>query len=208
ENYINLVFEGEQRESAKYIMKYFYDAKEYGSLLQPEYMDIDNILSSFESNSNTEDQFSLFDISKGNSVDESGQLNLFKHLLVQYKWLMNKYDVVVANPPYMGSSFMSERLSKYAKSLYKQTKGDLFAMFIDRIFKFTKDKGFSANVTMQSWMFLSTYNEFRKFIVNNYGITSMVHMDNGVMGIAFGTAATVFRKSKRNYEAQYMYVNM
>lgn len=208
ENYFNLVFEGKQREKAKVIINYFHDAKEYGSLLQPEALEINELLSAFESNQTYENQSSLFDVNEAENVDASGQLELFKQLLIQHKWLSSKYDIVVTNPPYMGSTFMSPRLSKFAKSYYKQSKGDLFAMFMERIFSLTKEGGFSSNVTMQSWMFLSTYDSLRKFIVDNYGIAAMVHMDNNVMGIAFGTAATVFRKSMTNYNAQYMFVTM
>lgn len=151
-------------------------------------------------------QSSFFDIDQASIVDVSGQLELLQQLILQYKLLHQTYDVVVANPPYMGSTYMSTNLSNYAQKYFYKSKGNLFSMFMDRIFYFTKEKGFCSNVTMEAWMFLSTFAEFRKNIVSSYGISDMVHMDKNVMGIAFGTTAAVFRKSMIDLRAQYMYV--
>ena len=73
-------------------------------------------------------------------------------------------------------------------------------VMMERIEKFTKQDGFSATVTMQSWMFLSSFEKYRKHLIENYSIVTMTHMANMVMGIAFGTAATVFRKRMDSYK--------
>jgi len=114
---------------------------------------------------------------------------------------------VVANPPYMGSKGMNADLKKFAKDHYPNAKSDLFAIFIERGFGWLKDAGFNSMVTMQSWMFLSSYEKMREKILNTYTIETMTHMGNGVMKIAFGTNATIFRKVHMGgYKGFYSYV--
>jgi hypothetical protein len=108
--------------------------------------------------------------------------------------LAQQYDAVIANPPYMGSKGMNAELKDFAKDKYPDSKSDLFAVFIERGFELNKDFGFNAMVTMQSWMFLSSYESLRLKILQQSSIECMAHMGNGVMGIAFGTAATVCKK--------------
>ena len=124
---------------------------------------------------------------------ENEQLALLADLVHQAQFLAKRYTACVANPPYLGGKAMVKDLKDFAKQEYPDTKADLFAMFIERGFDFAEPRGFNAMVTMQSWMFLSGYEKFRQDIVDKKAICSMVHMGNGVMGIAFGTAATSIR---------------
>ena len=122
--------------------------------------------------------------------------------------LANKYDCVVANPPYMGRAAMNGELKDYVGSRYPRSKSDLFAMFIERGVELVGTNDFCAMVTMQSWMFLSSYEEMRTRLLDNFTINCMVHMANMVMGIAFGTAATVFRNVHvPSYVGSFSYVN-
>lgn len=114
-------------------------------------------------------------------------------LVQQVKLLATQYDAVVANPPYMGSKGMNSPLKKFARDYFCHAKSDLFACFIERGFMLAKADGYNAMVTMQSWMFLSSYEQMRERMLLEKTIRTMVHMSNGVMGIAFGTAATVLR---------------
>lgn len=108
--------------------------------------------------------------------------------------LGQKYDQVVSNPPYMGTKGMNPALKSFVEQKYKNGRSDLFASFILRGFEWLHATGLNAMVTMQSWMFLSSYEDMRVELLVNRSILSMVHMANMVMGIAFGTAATVFHK--------------
>jgi len=130
-------------------------------------------------------------------------------LLQQAKYLYQKYDVVIANPPYMGSSGMNATLKEFAKTRYPDTKSDLFAMFIERGFEMAKEGiGFNAMVTMQSWMFLSSFEKMREKLFDISTMRNMVHMSNGVMGIAFGTNATVwFYKKIPGYKGSFSYID-
>lgn len=113
-------------------------------------------------------------------------------LMQQAQVLAMQFDAVVANPPYMGGKGMNPALKDYARVTFPDSKSDLFAMFMERGFEWCKPCGFNSMVTMQSWMFLSSYEEMRSNLLSHKTLSNMVHMGNGVMGIAFGTAATVF----------------
>lgn len=127
--------------------------------------------------------------------------------LVQQAMLLAKqYDAVIANPPYMGGKGMNTALKDFAKKTFPDSKSDLFAMFIERGFDWCKDSGFNSMVTMQSWMFLSSYETMREKLLQDRTLSCMVHMGNGVMGIAFGTAATVMLNNHvNNYEGSFSY---
>ncbi|MEX1453103.1 restriction endonuclease, partial [Enterococcus sp. GC34] len=102
------------------------------------------------------------------------------------------------------SSGFNPVLSRFAKTNYPNSKSDLFAMFIERWNKSIKSDGYNSLVTMQSWMFLSSYENMRKNIILNYTINNMMHMENMVMGIAFGTVVTIFQKvCLKNFKGTY-----
>jgi alkylhydroperoxidase/carboxymuconolactone decarboxylase family protein YurZ len=131
-------------------------------------------------------------------------------VLEQFSWpasiLSLKYDAVVANPPYMGSKSMNKDLKEFARSRFPDSKSDLFSIFIEQGFYWCKPSGLNSMVTMQSWMFLSSYEALRERLLESKTTSAMVHMSNGVMGIAFGTVATVFwNKYIKAYEGQFSY---
>jgi type II restriction/modification system DNA methylase subunit YeeA len=90
--------------------------------------------------------------------------------------LSKKYDCVVANPPYMGGRGMNRELKEFAGSRYPSTKSDLFAMFIERNRELITQHGLMSMITMQSWMFLSSFEEFRKGVLENNTILSLIHL--------------------------------
>lgn len=127
----------------------------------------------------------------------------FRRLLAQ------KYDVVVTNPPYMGASGMSAKLSEFVKKNYPDSKSDLFACFMERGNDMTKPHGFNCMVTMQSWMFLSSFEKMRTKLLRTKNITNLMHMENMVMGIAFGTAVTVMQNAHINaYKGTYNQIKL
>lgn len=115
--------------------------------------------------------------------------------LTQADYLGQKYHVVVANPPYMGGGNMNAKLSDFAKKQYPNSKSDMFSMFIERGFSWICNLGYVSMVTMQSWMFLSSFEKMREQLLKDSAIECMAHMANMVMGIAFGTSATVWKKN-------------
>ncbi|MFT8963970.1 MAG: BREX-1 system adenine-specific DNA-methyltransferase PglX [Lacticaseibacillus paracasei] len=107
--------------------------------------------------------------------------------------LESTWDVIVTNPPYMGSARMNKYLSNYVDKTYREGKSDLFSAFMERFYNQVKPEGYCAMVTMQSWMFLKSFETLRTKFLNQHTISNLMHMENGVMGIAFGTAVTVAR---------------
>ena len=110
--------------------------------------------------------------------------------------LKSKWSVIVTNPPYMGSARMNKYLSAYIDKNYRAGKPDLFSAFMERFYNHLTPEGYCAMVTMQSWMFLKSFETFRAKFLNSYTISNLMHMENGVMGIAFGTAVTIARGQK------------
>lgn len=90
--------------------------------------------------------------------------------------LLPRYSAVVANPPYMGSKSMTPRLLAWGQREYPKTRYDLFAMFFERALELAVCKGISALVTMQSWMFLARFRDFRSDLLRRYSIETMAHL--------------------------------
>ncbi len=86
------------------------------------------------------------------------------------------YAVVVTNPPYMGSKNMNAQLKAFAKKNHPDAKADLFVMFIERCRDLARRDGFVAMVTMQSWMFLSSFERLRAKILDADTIIAMAHL--------------------------------
>ena len=97
-------------------------------------------------------------------------------ILRQAAFLSPRYHVVVTNPPYLGGKNMNSRLKVFAEDNYPMSKSDLFAMFIERCSKMCVTHGTVAMITMQSWMFLSSFEDLRKWILNEKTIVSMTHL--------------------------------
>lgn len=90
--------------------------------------------------------------------------------------LSRRHDCVVANPPYMGSSSFGPFMSKWVKKNYPDVKSDLCTCFIERGFNLAKDRGYAAMVTMQSWMFLGSFEKMRSSLIDGKTIVSMAHL--------------------------------
>lgn len=175
-----------QRRAARMLRETFKDAKEYGSILSiPK--PLADALDALGENP--------FGGETALGVDAEN----LQRLAAQAKIMARKYDVVVTNPPYMGSSGMGARLAEFVKKQYPDSKSDLFAVFMERGLDWVKESGYTSMITMESWMFLSSFENLRKKVLNQTDITTMVHMPylgkgGTSLGINFGTAATVLCK--------------
>ncbi|MBX9914996.1 MAG: BREX-1 system adenine-specific DNA-methyltransferase PglX, partial [Pseudomonadaceae bacterium] len=122
-------------------------------------------------------------------------------LVRQAALLAAQYDAVVANPPYMGGGGMNAEVKKFVKDYFPEAKSDLFACFIERGFVLAKVDGQNAMVTMESWMFLSSYENFRKKVLQQYTLQNLAHFPYDgkrptAMGINFGVAAFCAKASQ------------
>ena len=145
------------------IIKELHDAKEYGSILTVTPQDWSALYDRFA------------EITEDINMSRETALRELLPLVQVAETLAQKYDVVVTNPPYMGSSGMSIKLSDYVKSDYPDSKSDLFAVFIERCGQMTKKNGCQAMITQHAWMFLASYENIRKKI-SKKAIINMAHL--------------------------------
>lgn len=129
-------------------------------------------------------------------------------MLANAEALSGTYHCVIANPPYMGSGNMDAWLSAWIKESYPDEKGDLCTCFIRRGFGMAKQGGYTAEITMQSWMFLGSFEKMRKFIIEHFSIAVMAHLGarafDAIGGEVVSTTATVFEKNHENTSGTYM----
>lgn len=129
-------------------------------------------------------------------------------MLTNCKPLIETYDAVIANPPYMGSSNMDKWLANWTKKHYPDSKRDLCTCFIERGFTLAKSCGYSAMVTMQSWMFLGSFEALREKMLKERSIASMAHLGtrafDAIGGEVVATTATVFGGSPAGAPASYL----
>lgn len=197
---------GKQESTARALLDGFKNAKEYGSILQPKVTlaELDALQEQLREVDGASDMGSLTDQLVAGQI-----VNVLYPLVEQARMLVQKYDVVVTNPPYMGSSGMNARLSDYVKKVYPDSKSDLFAVFIEHGNEMVKRAGFNCMVTMQSWMFLSSFEKMRVNALQTKTITNLMHMENMVMGIAFGTAVTVLQNvAVHGYKGTYNQIKL
>ena len=163
-----LTFEDDFIRMADDLIEIFQDAKEYGSILTVQ-ADRYDALVDFIEKAGQEAGNLLFRA----WIDEVEQRIL--PLIQQAKWLSAKYDVVVTNPPYMGASNMSAKLSAFVKKNYPDTKSDLFACFIEKCGELVKNSGYYAMITQHAWMFLSSFEKLRQKMLKK-NIVNMAHL--------------------------------
>ena len=164
----------------------FEEAKNFGSLIVPKLQDVAEVAQVIEAR---DFEHNLF-------LREVHERVL--KVLRMAEFLSPQYHLVVANPPYAGSSGLNSSLGGHLKDHFTDCKFDLFSAFIDRVQRMTHCAGSSALVTMESWMFLSSFEKFRCRVLSNATLNCLVHMPylgkgGTSMGINFGTVAFVLR---------------
>jgi type II restriction/modification system DNA methylase subunit YeeA len=98
--------------------------------------------------------------------------------MVQQAWVLaQRYDAVVANPPYMGSKYQTPAVKKYLKDAYKGYEKDLFSAYIVRNLDFAKEHGQLGFMTPFVWMFISSYEQLRKRLIEEDVITSLIQLE-------------------------------
>lgn len=189
---------GDYKETGRKLINLFKDAKEFGSLIN---VDIPvETLDKLDERLTEVDQMADY----GSLLVQAESIELVESLepiLKEARILAQKYDVVVTNPPYMAPS---PKQKPFVQKYYPDSKTDLFAVFIEKCNEMLSDNSFASLVTMQSWMFLSSYEKFREKVLNYRTITNLLHMDNMVLGIAFGTAVSIYSNSyPKKYRGTY-----
>lgn len=169
------------------LIERFQDAKTFGSLIE--------VPSEWEAPLKALLE-ELTELSNSGDMMQKAAAQRLVHIVQQAWVLAQRYDAVVANPPYMGSKGMNKALKDYAKNAYPNSKSDLFACMKERSYELLVSNGLSAMIIMESWMFLSSYGAFRNRLLKEKTILDLVHMPyNGrgrtPLGINFGTSASI-----------------
>ncbi|MBJ7623256.1 SAM-dependent DNA methyltransferase, partial [Weissella confusa] len=179
---IDETFSNPVASEIKKVLNRFEHGDEQGSLLNTDDIDFNVIEDALADLKNSSIPLDLINV-----------IDTLENSLVVGKTLSAMYEVVITNPPYMGSSRMNSSLSDFAKKQFPNSKSDLFAMFMEHYNGRIVKNGYNAMVTMQSWMFLSSFETMRTYLLEKFTISNLMHMENNVMGIAFGTAVTIVR---------------
>lgn len=159
----------EYRDTLRYLLDVFVDAKEYGSILEVEDRDYEGFMKAWElaAEQTAENVVMMLWYSELNEIVPT--------LAKQAGVLAGKYDVLVTNPPYMGLRSGNAKLNNYVKRFYPDSKSDLFAVFIEKCGNMIGDNCYQAMITQHAWMFLSSYEKLRaKLQMKN--ITNVVHL--------------------------------
>lgn len=196
EDYIELMennnFSNDTIKTAKYLVETFKNAKVIGSLLKVDKLDYKSFIEELKIK-RKEGPLDLFSTILNNDLIPEF-IKLARLAIV----LSKKYDVMITNPPYIGISTMEQPVKDYANKHYPNSKTDMFAMFMET--GFVKENGFNAMINMHSWMFLKSYEQLRRTIIDNYMIVNMIHLGahafEEIGGEVVQTTSFVIRNSK------------
>jgi hypothetical protein len=148
----------------------FADATSYGTLMRPR-MSYDQAISLKEflnDRSKVPEDWVLF--------EENTKMRV-ESIIEQILWLTRKYKVVIDNPPYLGGGNMDPKIASWLKENYADAKSDLFSAFIVRNTELTEVGGFLGFMSPFVWMFISSYERLRKFLIDEKTITSLVQLE-------------------------------
>jgi hypothetical protein len=168
------------------LLHQFEEAKNFGSLIQPSL-----------------DERAIADLRRAiEAKDLGGQLFLREtHLKVlrvleQAEALTQRYHVVVANPPYMGSGQMNASLATFVGNTLSEGKADMYAAFILRNLALVMRGGKVGMITIPNWMFLSSFEELRGKLLSSSAVSSLIHCGRGIWGSDFGSCAFILSHTR------------
>ena len=168
------------------IISELHDAKEYGSIITVSQQEWSALYDRFA------------EITEDINMSRETALRELLPLVQVAEALVQKYDTVVTNPPYMGSSGMNAKLTDFVKKNYSDSKSDLFAVFIEKCGQMAKRNGYQAMITQHSWMFLSSFEKLRTKLLS-VDIVNMAHLGarafEEIGGEVVQTTSFVIRKS-------------
>ncbi|PFA22241.1 SAM-dependent methyltransferase [Bacillus cereus] len=149
------------------LQEQFENAKQFGSLIVPRevtsvYLEYIKCIESYnlETTDLLEEAYILELIEK------------LRPLLEQAYLLALKYEVVVTNPPYHNK--YNSVLKSFMNNYYKEFKSDLYSAFIYACTNMTVENGFVGMMTPFTWMFITSHERLRRYIINNYSISSLI----------------------------------
>lgn len=192
---------GDKADAARRVVEALVDTKEYGSIIQPNVTMEE--LDALQQVLVEQDQMSSYGNLSTMAV-VADMIDTMYPLLQQARTLVQKYHVVVTNPPYMGASGMGDKLARYVRSYYPDTRSDMSTVCMERCLAFCAPSGFMTMINIPVWMFLTTYEKLRYSLLKESTFINMVHPGRGIFGSDFGTTSFVIQKcSLLNYKGTY-----
>ncbi|EME8230770.1 hypothetical protein EA83_00684 [Enterococcus faecium] len=126
----------------------------------------------------------------------------YLHILDVAEMLVDKYVAVVTNPPYLNK--MDKKLKKYVNDNYSDVKKDLFSVFIKLNSQMLIDNGYASFMTPFVWMFISSYEKLRSFLINERNISSLIQMEYSAFEEATVPICTFTIKNSNEQEGSYI----
>ena len=181
------------------IIKEMHDAKEYGSILNITPVDFAALYARFD------------EVQDDISMSKESVLNNLLPLVQVAEALAQKYDVVVTNPPYMGSPNMSDKLLSFIKEQYPDGKADIYAAFIGKCLKMSATNRYVSMITQSTWMYQSRLEELRHYL-RHYYLVNMMHLGtrafDSISGEVVQTTAFVYQKGFTSDKANTTFVRL
>ena len=191
-----ITIDDKQNQVGEYLIRTFEDARETGSLIKVENFDYDSFDRYLDE---CRDRYT------GSLMGEIWRENVYslmKQIVKTAKILKNKYHVVCTNPPYLNK--YNPKLKKFVETNYKDYKGDLFSVFMVRVFDFLVEDGYSGWMTPNVWMFIKTYEELRKYVILNKSIVTLIQMEyNSYREVCVPISAYVLKNGKEKEKGLY-----
>jgi len=190
-----------QPSSLQKLLHQFEEAKNFGSLIQPclSEAEIQSARSAIHN--------SYFILHNSDLLVGATHLKVLR-VLEQAEALTQRYHVVVANPPYMGSKGMNGVLKQFLLDNFSDYKYDLFSAFIVRSLSLSLSNGFLGFMSPFVWMFISSYEELRKRLISQATITTLVQLEYSGFDGATVPICTFALQNKRKIDYQGGYVRL
>lgn len=153
------------KEQIELLQETFRDAKEYGSIIDVRGFDFEF----------WNDRINYFKNETQTSIYSPMIRGRLRFSIKQAKIMQQRYEVAITNPPYLSNSRMSQKLSDYITSHFKEEKSDFCAVFYKKMAEsFACNNGFVSLITTNSWMFLKSFEPLRNYAINNLEFESLV----------------------------------
>ncbi len=113
----------------------------------------------------------------GGEGSNAYSLSLVNDAMTFLDILTTSFDVAVANPPYTDSSDFGPELKEFAEANYKKPMKfniNLYACFIKRCCELTDELGKVGMIHPMTFMYIKTFEDVRKFILNQTHINLFV----------------------------------
>ncbi len=192
----HLVTRGGDRDEEIKFWNQFAEADTLGSLIQPDADVAARLIRHLES------------LDDGGDMLKAEVIEWAWRVVTQAEFLLPRYTIAVANPPYMGRGNMGPRLMEFVDANYPASSWGLDASFIARAGSLVVPGGLSALLTMQSWMYLSSYEQLRRHLLKSRSIATLCHLGTGVFdsfgGEVVAVVATVFRHASVPARGSYL----